>query len=91
MLDGNESTILPEKEQILFKNLIIEVAKVDGNIRYCTNINCLCWPETQISRILEESSELATFLKKVKIHKHIEKLLATSDKKKTVFDIYGDF
>ena len=61
LLDGNESTMLEPIVYTDFKELIIELTKIAYNIRYCTNKNCPCHPESMI-KILLKSKSLCDFL-----------------------------
>lgn len=63
LLDGNESNLLDNPEDYKnFRRLIIELTKVKYDIRWCSNANCKCHPETTIRTILENNHELYNFL-----------------------------
>lgn len=62
LLHGNESTFLDFDTYQLFKNLLIELTKIKYNIRYCSNKNCPCHPESAIKKLLSESKTLCDFL-----------------------------
>lgn len=54
ILDGNETHYLKSYDSYkLFQNLVIEVAKAEKNIRFCSNSKCSCHPETSIKRLLK--------------------------------------
>lgn len=81
LLDGNETNMISEPiTAILFSRLIIELVKVKDNIRYCTNKNCECHPETRIKELLSHE-ELIKFLNKYTkgIVKDIEKIINDYD------------
>lgn len=62
ILDGNETHYMNNEETYkLFKNLIIEVAKAEKNVRFCSNNNCPCHPEHSI-KILLKNKLLVGFL-----------------------------
>lgn len=64
LLDGNETMLIDSKETYeQFIQLVIHVAKAEKNIRYCSNPNCPCHPETYIKKLLEDD-KLVCFLNK---------------------------
>ena len=86
MLDGNETCSLDNDTYLYFQMLIVELAKVKYNIRYCSNQNCPCHPESDIKKILKKEF-LADFLKENKLYDIIVNL--TIDYKIiTIFDEY---
>jgi len=65
LLDGNETNLLDNIDDYEnFRRLIIELAKIKYGIRWCSNDNCKCHPETTIRTILENNLELHDFLDK---------------------------
>lgn len=65
LLDGNESNLLDDIDDYKnFRRLIIELVKIKYDIRWCSNDNCKCHPETTIRTILENNFELHSFLDK---------------------------
>jgi len=85
ILDGNDTTnIKDEKTYKDFQHLLIELSKIKYNIRYCSNNNCPCHPESEIKKLLE-NEYLCGFLHEVKLLDDI-KLLITDYKPITVFD-----
>lgn len=62
LLDGNETALIQNGETYQhFKSLIVEVAKANNDIRYCSNHNCKCHPESAIKSLLK-NKELVSFL-----------------------------
>ena len=62
LLDGNETHYLKnDKNYRDFQALLIEVAKVEKNIRFCNNKKCPCHPEYMIKKLLQ-NEELRNFL-----------------------------
>ena len=84
MLEGNESTTLSEKGQEKYKELLINVFKFMYDIRWCSQDNCPCQPETRIAELLGDE-ELASFLRRERVLEFID--LETN--KTTVFEKYG--
>lgn len=63
LLDGNETNLLDNIDDYKnFRRLIIELVKIKYDIRWCSNDNCKCHPETTIRTILENNLELHSFL-----------------------------
>lgn len=57
IMDGNETNYINNEETYrLFRDLIIEVAKAEKNIRFCSNNNCPCHPEHTIKILLKNES-----------------------------------
>ena len=62
LLDGNNITRLDKTTQDNFRALIVEVAKAEKNVRFCSTKGCICHPETKIKILLEGNNELVKFL-----------------------------
>ena len=61
-LDGNETNYIKDSEiYLLYKDLMIEVVKIEKNIRYCNRKDCPCQPEYKIRKLLEDK-QLVDFL-----------------------------
>lgn len=79
MLDGNESTsIRSVTTAINFSYLIVELAKIKYNIRYCGKVGCECHPESAIKQLLEDRV-LYEFLQEEHLLEHIQALLVDYD------------
>lgn len=61
LLDGNETCEISADAYEKFKLLIIELTKIKYNIRYCSNQNCPCHPESKIAKLLGDE-EIIVFL-----------------------------
>jgi len=61
LLDGNETCEISKDTYEKFKILLIELAKIQYNIRYCSNPNCLCHPESTVHKLLADE-EIIVFL-----------------------------
>jgi len=75
ILDGNEATVLSDKAYKDFKGLLIELSKVKYDIRYCTNKNCMCHPEVNIRKLVQENKELGDFLSEQRLLFDIEYII----------------
>lgn len=65
LLDGNETNLLDNPDDYKdFRRLLIELMKVKYDIRWCSNNNCSCHPETRIDSLLSNNKELLEFIKK---------------------------
>lgn len=54
MLHGNESNMIKcEKTQSDFTSFVIALTKLKYNIRYCSNKNCKCHPESTIKKLFK--------------------------------------
>ena len=62
LLDGNGAKQLDKTTQDNFRALIVEVAKAEKNVRFCSIKGCSCHPETNIKILLEGNNELVKFL-----------------------------
>ena len=74
LLDGNETCELNQDTYNYFRRLLIELIKIKYNIRYCTNKNCSCHPESVI-KILLENYDLYNFLNDNKLLVDITNLI----------------
>jgi hypothetical protein len=84
MLYGNDTCVLSEQCQNLYKELLINLFQSKYNIRYCTNNNCKCQPETRINLLLD-NNELKTFLNKRVLYEDIKNYINNRDMSITVF------
>lgn len=73
LLDQNETQELSSDDYEYFRILIVELTKIKYNIRYCTNNNCPCHPESTLKKLLGKDN-LAQFLKENNLLKEIEYL-----------------
>jgi hypothetical protein len=63
LFDGNESNLLDDIDSYTnFRRLIIELAKVKYDVRWCSNDKCQCHPETTIKNLINRNKELQDFL-----------------------------
>ena len=74
LLDGNETMLIDNKTYNRFKTIVIEVAKITQDIRYCSNPNCVCHPESKIKKILVDE-KIRKFLKENKLLEDIEEIV----------------
>jgi len=74
LLDGNSSMLLERKSRTKFHTIIIELTKIKYDIRYCSNKNCGCHPESSI-KILLEDKDLCKFLKDEHLFETISALI----------------
>jgi hypothetical protein len=56
LLDGNETCELDTNTHAKFNKLLIELTKIKYDIRYCSNLNCPCHPETAIKELFKDNS-----------------------------------
>ncbi|AIY85376.1 hypothetical protein U729_3122 (plasmid) [Clostridium baratii str. Sullivan] len=74
LLDGNETSLISYETYEKFKVILIEVAKITQNIRYCSNPNCVCHPESKIKKILLDE-KIRKFLNENRILEDIEEMV----------------
>ena len=72
-LDGNETSYLNKELYPYFYRLIVELAKVEKDVRWCSNEKCICHPEYNIKEILK-NEDLVFFLSEY-TENDVEKLL----------------
>lgn len=84
MLDGNETYSLDNNTYLFYQMLIVELTKIKYNIRYCSNKNCPCHPESDIKKILKKNT-LVEFLKDNKLYEDIVNLTVNYEAK-IIFD-----
>jgi hypothetical protein len=88
LLDGNETCELNVNTYKKFTRLLIELTKIKYDVRYCSNPNCKCHPETTIKELFKDDI-LVEFLKVNNIYKSIYDLI--SDYEPIIADgIYND-
>ena len=78
LLDGNETYGISNNTYEKFRTLLIELTKIKYNIRYCSDLNCLCHPESNIKKLLEYE-ELAMFLEDNRLLEDIVDLINNYD------------
>lgn len=62
VLDGNETAYMKDESTYrCYQQLIVEVTKIQHNIRYCKNHNCSCHPEYTVKELLK-NEDLVEFL-----------------------------
>lgn len=74
LLDGNETAFISDETYEKFKVILIEVVKITQNIRYCSNPNCVCHPESKIKKILMDE-KIRKFLNENRILEDIEEMV----------------
>jgi len=89
ILEGNETNSLSKNGENLYSYLLIDLFKSKYDIRYCTNDNCSCQPETRIREILEDE-EIKGFLMRERMFDKIIKYINDRNMKITVFDKYKE-
>lgn len=88
LLDGNETCELSQDIYNYFKRLLIALTKIKYSIRYCTNENCPCHPESTIKELMKNYN-LCEFLNDNKLFDCITNLV--TDYKPIIADgIYND-
>ena len=89
IFEENETHLLSEDGKKLYNYLLIDLFQSKYDIRYCTNNNCSCQPETRIKKILEDK-EIKNFLIKERLLDKIVEYINNRDMKITVWDKYGE-
>jgi hypothetical protein len=86
LIDGNETWELSDVGFDLFHRLIVQLSAIKYNVRWCSNQNCVCWPESTIRRIIE-NKEINDLLRNFGLLENIKAIAAeTSEGKITVWD-----
>ena len=87
LLDGNETNLLDNIDDYKnFRRLLIELMKVKYDIRWCSNRNCSCHPETRIDSLLSNNKELLEFIEKYSGLNDVIENLTSNYKPITVYD-----
>ncbi len=86
LLRGNETSMLDINTQMMFDEILIELVEIENNIRWCSNKNCKCHPESKIKSLIQ-NEEIYRFLNAEKLWDDIYNLVNAEYKPITVFDL----
>lgn len=86
LLRGNETSTIDFATQIIFNEIIIELACIENNIRWCSNKRCNCHPETNLNKLLQDD-KIHKFLSEQKLWEDIYKIANKEYEPLTVFDV----